>query len=58
MRDLLLPATDGGVLVQVLVAGAVYGAALFATRRNRDVLLFVAGLATMTFAWFGIRALH
>lgn len=44
--------------MQALVAAGTFGAALFATRRDRDLLALVAGLGTMTFAWFGLRALH
>jgi hypothetical protein len=40
------------------VAAAVFGGALWRTRRNRDVLTFVAGLTTLTFAWFALRTLH
>lgn len=58
MIDLLLPSTDGGVLAQAVIAAALYGGLLYLVRRDRDLLLFVVGLATLTFAWFGIRALH
>ena len=62
MRDLLvdlaLPRTDAGAFTQAAVAAAVFGVALWRARHNRDVLTFVAGLATITFAWFALRTLH
>lgn len=58
MIDLLLPATDAGVLVQAVAVAALAGVALYATRRDRELFVFVVGLTTMTFAWFGVRALH
>lgn len=62
MRDLLvdlaLPRTDAGAFTQAAVASALFGLGLWRVRRNRDVLTFVAGLATITFAWFALRTLH
>ena len=58
MIELLLPRTDGGVLVQVVVAVVLFTGLGFAVRRNRDLLVFVAGLATITAAWFALRTLH
>lgn len=58
MRDVLLPATDAGALAQAIGAGILYGAAFVATRRDGELLLFVTGLAFVTFAWFGVRTLH
>jgi hypothetical protein len=58
MVDLLLPRTDAGVLVQVVVAVVFYTALGFAVRRNRDLLVFVSGLATITAAWFALRTVH
>ncbi len=62
MRDLLvdlaLPRTDAGAFTQAAVVAALFSAALWRARRNRDVLTFVAGLATITFAWFALRTLH
>jgi hypothetical protein len=55
---LLLPATDAGVLAQALGALAVFATALWFVRRNRDLVLFVVGLATMTAGLLGLRMLH
>jgi len=56
--DLLLPRTDAGVLAQLIGAVVFYGGLAIAVRRNRDLLVFVGGLAMITAAWFGLRALH
>jgi hypothetical protein len=58
VADLLLPSTDAGALTQAVAAAVAYGGALVAVRRDRELVLLVAGLATLTFAWFGLRALH
>jgi hypothetical protein len=56
--DLALPRTDAGAFTQAAVAGALFGVVLWRVRRNREILTFVAGLATLTFAWFALRTLH
>jgi hypothetical protein len=56
--ELLLPRTDAGALAQAVAAAIVTTGALIAVRRNRDLLWFVSGLATLTFAWFALRTLH
>lgn len=58
MIELLLPRTDSGVLVQAVAVAALFLAALVLVRRNHELTLLMAGLATMTLAWFGVRALH
>ena len=58
MTDLLLPRTDAGVGAQALLAVVVFGLALWATRRNRDAMVFVAGLATFTAGLMALRTLH
>lgn len=58
MIDLLLPRTDAAALVQALVAAVVFAAALVAVRRSGELLWFVSGLATITFAWFALRTVH
>lgn len=58
MLDFFLPRTDSGAAVQLVGAGVVYGSLAFVVRRNRDLLLFVAGLAVMTVAWFALRTAH
>lgn len=58
MIEILLPRTDAGALAQAVTAGVVFTGALVAVRRNRDLLWFVGGLATLTFAWFALRTVH
>ncbi len=58
MIDLLLPRTDKGVAVQAIVAIAVFGFVLARVRRDRELRIFVAGLAVLTAGWFALRALH
>jgi hypothetical protein len=56
--DLLLPRTDAGVAAQVIGAAVVFVVAGVLVRRSRDLLWFVGGLASVTFAWFAVRTLH
>jgi hypothetical protein len=56
--DLLLPRTDAGAGIQMVVAVALFSAVAVTVRRHRDLLWLVAGLATVTLAWFGLRTLH
>ncbi|MDZ7675330.1 MAG: hypothetical protein U5K30_09705 [Acidimicrobiales bacterium] len=58
MVDLLLPRTDGGVLLQVVVAVVFFTVVGFSVRRNRDLLVFVSGLAAITAAWLALRTVH
>lgn len=58
MLDLLLPRTDAGVAVQAVIALAVFAGLGYAVRKNRDYRIFVAGLAVMTAALFGVRMIH
>ncbi|HEV2071424.1 MAG TPA: hypothetical protein VGR26_16675 [Acidimicrobiales bacterium] len=58
LLELLLPRRDAGAGIQVVVAVALFSAAAVAARHNRDLLWLVAGLGTVTFAWFGLRTLH
>ena len=58
MTDLLLPRTDAGVLAQVVVLATVFALALWAARRNRDAMVFVAGVAVFTAGLVALRTLH
>jgi hypothetical protein len=58
VAELLLPRTDAGALGQAIAAAVVHAGLLIAVRRNRDVALFVGGLASLTFAWFALRTIH
>jgi hypothetical protein len=54
----LLPTTDGGVYAQAIGAVVIFGVALWFVRRNRDLVWFVAGLASLTAGLMGLRTLH
>ena len=58
MLEVLLPRTDAGAGIQLVVALVLFSTATVAVRHNRDLLWLVAGLGTLTFAWFGLRSLH
>ncbi len=58
LRDLLLPATDAGVAMQlaiVLIAGTTLG---FVARRRSEQRLLVIGATLLLVAAIGARALH
>lgn len=57
--DLLLPETDRGATIQIVVAAVLWSLVIPWSRRWRsEYRLFVIGLAVITFAWFGARAIH
>ena len=57
--DLLLPETDRGATIQIVVAAVFWSLVIAWSRRWRsEYRLFVIGLAVITFAWFGARAIH
>lgn len=58
LRDLLLPATDGGVYAQAIGLAVITVLALVLVRRNRDVVVFVVGVAVFTGALMALRTLH
>ena len=58
MRDILLPRTDGGVAFQAAIVFPLFGLAIVASHRWRDLQLLVIGLALCTAGLFGVRALH
>ncbi len=58
MIDVLLPRTDAGVLVQLVIATVVFAVLVWRFRRNRDARIFVVGLWVMAVGLMGVRALH
>lgn len=58
MTDLLLPRTDAGVAVQLILFAAVAATTMTLLRRNRDWLILAAGVSVLGLALFGVRALH
>lgn len=58
LKDLLYPRTDAGALTQLIVVAVFWLASAVVLRHRRDIFTFVSGLVMITFAWFGLRALH
>ena len=59
LLDLLLPETDRGATIQIVVAAVFWAVMIgWSLRWRREYRLFVIGLAVVTFAWFGARAIH
>ncbi|MGH9185181.1 MAG: hypothetical protein ACRD0U_05100 [Acidimicrobiales bacterium] len=56
--DLALPRTDAGAFAQAAIAVPVFAVVLWRVRHSREILTFVTGVATVTFAWFALRTLH
>lgn len=58
MIDLLLPATDGGVLAQMIVVVVAGVVAVVATRRHTEWRLVAMGGTIVALGLLGLRALH
>lgn len=58
MSELLLPRTDAGVAVQVLVVGLASAVALWRVRSRPDARLIVVGLVMIVVGLIGLRAAH
>lgn len=58
MRDLLLPATDAGVIAQLVIVVVLWVAAVSALRNQAEWRLVAIGAGLITLALIGIRALH
>lgn len=58
MNDLLLPRTDGGVLVQTLIVVPLLVGILVAVRRHAELRTFVLGVLVFTVGLMGLRAVH
>ena len=58
MRDLLPPATDEGVIAQLVAVVALWVISLWALKNRRDARLFAAGAGLLLVALIGVRALH
>ena len=58
MKDLLLPRTDGGVLVQALIVVPLLIGILVGVRRHAEVRTFVFGVLVFTLGLMGLRAVH
>jgi hypothetical protein len=58
MRDFLLPATDGGVVAQLVSVVVLWVITLWALRNRPDHRLLAAGAGLVLLALIGVRALH
>lgn len=58
MRDVLLPATDRAVAIQLLTVLVVIGVALWFVRRERALVELTVGVGLVLVGLMGIRALH
>jgi hypothetical protein len=58
LKELLLPTTDAGVVVQAAIAVVMLIVALAVVRRDRALRIFVTGIGVMTAAWFALRTVH
>lgn len=56
--DLLFPATDAGVLAQVVVLVVVAAVVLWLVRRTADLVWFVAGLTVLLAGLMALRTIH
>ena len=56
--QLLLPRTDGAVLIEVIVVLVVTSITLTIVWRRRDLRLFVASAGLFLLALMALRALH
>jgi len=56
--DLLLPRTDAGVLVQLVVVAIAWIAGYRRVRNDPDARLLMVGVGVVLLAFFGVRALH
>lgn len=58
MGDLVFPATDAGVLAQVIGLLLVAGLLLWVVRRSIDLVWFVSGLAVLVAGLMALRTVH
>lgn len=56
--DLMLPATDGGVVLQLTVVLVLAVGAVWMTRARRDWRLVSIGAGLLAVGLIGLRALH
>jgi hypothetical protein len=56
--DLLLPETDGGAAIQLVVFLSLALAGIVLTRRRREWLVLSVGITLLGLGLFGVRAVH
>lgn len=58
MIDLLLPRTDGGAVLQLLIVVPLLVGLLVAVRHQPELRTLVLGLLLVTIGFMGLRAIH
>ncbi len=58
MREILLPRTDQGVLVQLLLVIAVMVVVIVLVRRERSLVTLAVGVSLVVLGLMGVRGLH
>ena len=58
MHDVLFPATDAGVIGQILGVLAVTIAVVRLVRRERALVTLIIGVSLVLLGFFGLRGLH
>lgn len=58
MRDFLLPATDGGVIAQLVMVLLLWAVAVITLRHQAEWRLVAIGFGLVVVALIGLRALH
>lgn len=58
LADIVSPTTDGGVITQAIALVLVSTAASIAVRREKSLVLLIAGIAAVLLALIGVRGLH
>lgn len=56
--DLLFPATDAGVLAQVVALLVIAAVVLWLVRRTADLVWFIAGMAVLLAGLMALRTVH
>lgn len=56
--DIVFPATDAGVLMQLIVLAVVATVALWFVRKVKDLVWFVAGLTVLVAGLMALRTVH
>ena len=58
MIDILLPVTDAGVVIQIVVVVAFTISGLLLARSNRGLRIFIVGVGILLLALIAVRAVH
>lgn len=58
ISSIILPETDSAAYTQLILLIAVTAIASIIFRKSREVLTLIAGMAILTFAFMGLRAIH